>query len=251
MKICVLNLQVNLLNNNIGEADLKLLKEIYHDNWDLVLEKLKEHYPIQYLIGYVDFYNLKINVNENVLIPRFETELLVEKAINFLKTKNYHNILDIGTGSGCIAIALKKNLKIEVDALDISDGALLLAKKNSEENNTAINFFKMDILKEIPKKKYDCLISNPPYVKKGELVSPETKYEPQIALYAENEGLAFYERIISRASNMLNRQGSIILEIGDREALYIKNMVLKYFPNASIRIEKDYNDLDRFMFIET
>ena len=142
MKICVLNLQVNLLNN-IGPADLKLLKEIYKDNLDYALKKLKEHYPIQYLIGYVDFYNTKINVNENVLIPRFETELLVEKAIKFLKTKNYHNLLDICTGSGCIAIALKKNLNINIDALDISNEALKIAKINATQNNTSLNFFKL------------------------------------------------------------------------------------------------------------
>ena len=241
---------MNLLNN-IGPADLKLLKEIYEDNLDYALNKLKEHYPIQYLIGYVDFYNTKINVNENVLIPRFETELLVEKAIKFLKTKNYHNLLDICTGSGCIAIALKKNLNIKIDALDISNEALKIAKINATQNNTSLNFFKLDILTEIPNQKYDCLISNPPYVTDMEKVSPETKYEPQIALYANNKGLAFYERILSIAPNILNENGSIIFEIGATQALAIKEIALTYFPKAIINVYQDYNQLDRFMFIET
>ena len=239
------------MNNNIGASDLKLLKKIYHDNWDLALKKLQANYPIQYLIGYVDFYNTKINVNENVLIPRFETELLIEKTINFLKDKNYNNLLDIGTGSGCISIALKKHLNITIDACDISNKALKLAKHNALENNTQINFFKLDILKNIPNKKYDCIISNPPYVKYEEYVSPETKYEPQIALYASNNGLEFYERILSIAPNILNKGGSIIFEIGATQKEDIKKIAQSYFKEAKISVYQDYNNLDRFMFIET
>ncbi len=100
--------------NNIGNADLKLLKDLYPHNYNEMLQKVKNHYPIQYLIGYVDFYNIKIKVTEDVLIPRFETELLVDKTIKLLKTKNYTNLIDICTGSGAIAIALKKNLNIEI-----------------------------------------------------------------------------------------------------------------------------------------
>ena len=236
--------------NNIGKADYLLLQKIYHDNFDYAQKKLSENYPIQYLIGYVDFYNAKINVNKHVLIPRFETELLVEKALSFLKTKNYHNLLDIGTGSGCIAIALKKHLDIDIAACDISDEALLLAKSSATSNNTPINFFKLDILNEIPNSKYDCLISNPPYVTKEEYVSPETKYEPSLALYAENEGLAFYERILSIAHKILNPHGSIIFEIGSTQASSIKKIALNYFPHCKLSIYQDYNDLDRFIFIE-
>lgn len=237
--------------NNIGSADLKLLKEIYKDNFDEVLKKANEGYPIQYLIGYVDFYNLKIEVNDNVLIPRFETELLVEKTLKFLKDKKINNIIDLCTGSGAIAIALKKNLSIEVDACDISTKALEVAKKNAEFNNTKINFFELDVLKDFPKKKYDCIISNPPYVKEYEEVSIETKYEPQIALYAKNNGLEFYEAILKNAKNYLNENGYIIFEIGATEGLEIKKVAKSYFPDSNITILKDYNNLDRFMFIET
>lgn len=236
--------------NNIGNADLKLLKELYPSNFSEIEQKLKVHYPIQYLIGYVDFYNTKINVNENVLIPRFETELLVDKTIAFLKSKNYKTLIDICTGSGCIAISLKKHTELIIDACDISNNALETAKKNALENNVDINYFKLDILKEIPTKKYDCIISNPPYVTTNEYTSPETKYEPQIALYAHNFGLEFYERILRTAKSYLNNNGSIIFEIGATQANDIKKIALEYFPKAKITTQKDYNNYDRFIFIE-
>jgi len=236
------------LLNNIGEADLKLLKEFYSENFNEQLEKVKNNYPIQYLIGYVDFYDTKISVNENVLIPRFETEILVDKTIKRLKEKNYQNIIDICTGSGCIAIALKKNLDIEVNACDISEKALEIANKNALENRVNINYFKKDILKEELPNTYDCIISNPPYVSVNEYVSPETKYEPSIALYSQ--GIEFYEQILFLATKHLNKNGMIIFEIGATQSLDIKKTALRYFPNSKITIEKDYNNFDRFMFIE-
>lgn len=236
--------------NNIGQADLKLLKELYPNNFLEIERKLKENYPIQYLIGYVDFYNTKINVNESVLIPRFETELLVEKTIKFLEHKNYKSLIDICTGSGCIAISLKKHTSLNIEACDICDKALEIAKNNAKENNVEIEFFKLDILNNIPNKKYDCIISNPPYLKENEYTTPETKYEPNIALYAKNNGLEFYERILSTAQNYLNIKGAIIFEIGASEAKDIKSLALNKFPNAIITIEKDYNNYDRFIFIE-
>ena len=237
--------------NNIGAADLKLLKELYPNNFNEIEQKLKDNYPIQYLIGYVDFYNTKINVNESVLIPRFETEVLVDNTIKFLKNKNYKSLIDICTGSGCIAISLKKHTNLEIDACDISEEALNTAKINAKENNVNINYFKLDILKNIPKKKYDCIISNPPYVRYEEYTSPETKYEPSIALYANNNGLEFYERIISTANNYLNKNGTIIFEIGATQAQDIKKIALEYFPESKINILKDYNNYDRAIVIET
>lgn len=234
--------------NNIGSADLKLLKELYPKNFDEQLKKIKNNYPIQYLIGYVDFYDTKILVNENVLIPRFETEILIDKAIKRLKEKNYQNLIDICTGSGCIAIALKKNLNLDVNACDISEKALEVANKNALENKVNINYFKNDILNEELPNTYDCIISNPPYVSTEEYVSPETKYEPNIALYSK--GIEFYERILFLATKYLNKNGMIIFEIGATQALDIKKTALSYFPNSKITIEKDYNNFDRFMFIE-
>lgn len=236
--------------NNIGSADLKLLKEIYKDNFLDAQKKLEKHYPIQYLIGYVEFLNTTIDVNESVLIPRFETELLVEKTLQFLKTKKYKTGIDIGTGSGAIAIALKKNQDIKLDACDISKKALEIARNNAFKNGTEINFFEKNILKEELDQKYDFFISNPPYVRKEEMVSKETKYEPQIALYANHSGLEFYERILYLATIYLNKKGSIIFEIGATQKEEIKKIALHYFPKSKITTLKDYNNFDRFMFIE-
>ena len=237
--------------NKIGTSELKALKENYQGNINEALKKIKNGYPIQYLIGYVEFYNTKIFVNENVLIPRFETEYLVEKTIKYLKNRKLKNGIDICTGSGCIAIALKKNLNIEIDACDLSENALNIAKANALENNTEINFFKKDILKESIDKKYDFIISNPPYVKADEYTSVETKYEPQIALYANHNGLEFYKRILELSLNILNPKGTIIFEIGATQGEDIKKIALDLYPKAIITIEKDFNQFDRFMFIET
>jgi len=237
--------------NNIGNADLKLLKEIYQDRFNEAEELLKKNYPIQYLIGYVEFYNTIIHVNENCLIPRFETENLISLTIPILKEKNIKSLIDICTGSGCIAIALKHALNLDISACDISIKALNLAQINAQKNNTPINFFQIDILNETIKGKYDCIISNPPYVKEDEETSLETKYEPSIALYAKYSGLEFYKRILSEAPNILNKNGIIIFEIGNTLGLEIKKIALHYFPEASIIIKKDFNNYDRYIFIYT
>lgn len=237
--------------NKIGTAELKELLESYKGNIKEAKEKLKRNYPIQYLIGYVDFYNCKIFVDENVLIPRYETEYLVEKTIKLLKTKNLKTGIDLCTGSGAIAIALKKNLNIKIDACDISNLALKIAQENAQKNNTNIFFFKKDILTEEIEGKYDFIISNPPYIKENEYTSPETKYEPSIALYAKDNGLEFYKKIIEISPNVLNKNGIIIFEIGATLGDEIKKIALDTYPKANIIIEKDYNNFNRFMFIET
>ena len=237
--------------NKIGSAELKALKEYYQGDLKEAEELLNNNYPIQYLIGFVEFYNCKIYVNESVLIPRYETEYLVEKAINLLKKNNLKKGIDLCTGSGAIAIALAKNLNTDMDACDISWKALELAKKNAFENKVKINFFQKDILKEKIYDKYDFIISNPPYVKMDEYTSEETKYEPSIALYAKDEGLEFYKKILSLSREILNPEGIIILEIGDTLNEEIKKIVLNIYPNAIITTEKDYNSFNRFMFINT
>ncbi len=213
--------------------------------------KLKQNYPIQYLIGYVDFYGYKIDVNEDVLIPRYETELLVEKTIKYIKKifNNNVNILDIGTGSGAIAIALKKNIDSNITGVDISDKALLMANKNAINNNIDINFIKSNIFSNI-NDKYDVIISNPPYISIDEEVMDSVKkYEPHLALYADDNGLYFYKRIIEEANLHLNKKFIIAFEIGYWQADLIKEIALKYFPNSKILIEKDYTNRDRYVFI--
>ena len=215
------------------------------------LKRLEAGEPIQYIIGNVNFCGNTINVNSNVLIPRFETELLVSKAINYVKKyfDKKVKIIDLGTGSGAIAISLSKKLNASVDAIDISDKALEIAKENASENGVEINFAISDMLDNV-NDKYDVIISNPPYIAYDEEIEEIVKEnEPAIALFAENNGLEFYERILSKASKHINDKAIIAFEIGRYQGKAISEIAKEYFPDAKISIEKDFPGEDRFVFI--
>ena len=216
-------------------------------------QKLLEGYPIQYLIGYVDFYGYKINVNQSVLIPRYETEYLVEKTIKYAKEmfNNKINILDIGTGSGCIAIALKKELNSEVSASDIKEEALEVARENARINNANINFIKSDMLDNITGQ-YDIIISNPPYISYSEeIMDSVKKYEPHSALYAKDNGLFFYKKILDNVKKHLNHKYLIAFEIGYTQSHSIVNMIIDNFDIVTVSIEKDLSGKDRYIFIKS
>lgn len=233
----------------------KYLKETGNNqeiDYDKVLCELKAGKPIQYIIGNVNFYGNTIEVNESVLIPRFETELLVEKTITKIK-KYFPNqkvsIIDLGTGSGCIAISLKKNLDATVDALDISKDALELAKINAQKNNTEINFINDDMT-TYQEKKYDIIISNPPYIRFDEPIMDIVKNnEPQVALYAKEDGLYYYRKILENITNITNDKFLICFEIGLNQSTAIVDIAKKILDNVSITVEKDYSDKERFIFI--
>lgn len=214
------------------------------------LKKLQMGFPVQYIVGNVDFYGYNFLVNENVLIPRFETELLVEKTINYIK-KYFHediNIVDLGTGSGCIAITLSKKLNLSIDAVDISEKALEVAKKNSIRNEADVNFYLGDMLKPLDKK-YDVIISNPPYISYDEEIMDIVKNnEPKEALYAENNGLYYYDQILKNCKKNLKKRALIAFEIGYKQGEKIKFLAHKYVP-CKVFIEQDYSKKDRFVFI--
>lgn len=236
----------------ISNTDYELLKKLYPNNMDDIIKKINNDYPIQYLIGDVDFYGYTIKVDERALIPRFETEGLVDNLIKLIKTQtNYPalKILEIGTGSGCIAITLSKELNTTVDALDISKDAIDLASSNAVLNNANVNFVLGDIKKCTISKKYNILVSNPPYVKYDEPVDPATKYEPQNALFALNNGLEFYEIILKRSKEFLESKNIIAFEIGCTEGQDITNIAKSYYPNAYIQVKKDLAGKDRYIFI--
>ena len=214
------------------------------------LKKLEEGQPVQYIVGNVDFYDINLLVNKNVLIPRFETEYLVEKTINYAKKlKEPLDILDIGTGSGAIAITLAKHLNSKVIATDISEKALEIAQKNAKRNNTKINFKQSDILKSV-KGKFDIIISNPPYISKDETIDPLVKNnEPSLALYADNKGLYFYEEILKNIKPYLKEKSIIAFEIGMTQSKDITKITQKYLPKAKIITEKDLTGKDRYIFI--
>ena len=236
----------------ISNTDYELLKKLYSNNMDEIIKKINNDYPIQYLIGDVDFYGYTIKVDERALIPRFETEGLVDNLIKLIKTQtNYPalKILEIGTGSGCIAITLSKELDTTVDALDISKDAIDLASSNAVLNNANVNFALGDIKNCTISKKYNILVSNPPYVKYDEPVDPATKYEPQNALFALNNGLEFYEIILKRSKEFLESKNIIAFEIGCTEGQDITNIAKSYYPNAYIQVKKDLAGKDRYIFI--
>ncbi len=232
--------------------DEELIKKyVSLDRQKEALEELHAGYPVQYIIGNVDFYDTIIKVNNNVLIPRFETEYLVDKTLKYIKALKLiePKIIDIGTGSGCISIAIKKHITCEIEAIDINSKAITLAKENAKLNNVSVNFIVSDINNFKTNKKYDVIISNPPYVANNKKVEVKTKYEPQNAIFAPENGVYYYRIILEKLHNNLNDNHLIAFEIDDKEGILIKKLVNKYLPNDYIKIEKDYNNYERYVFI--
>ena len=231
-------------------TDIEYLKKYLDSNkLEEGIKKLEKGLPVQYIVGNVDFYGSIIKVNENVLIPRFETEELVDRVIKRLKNKSNLDIVDLGTGSGCIAISLAKNLNSNVDAVDISKEALEVAKKNAINNKVNINFYLGDMLNPL-NKKYDLIISNPPYIAYDEEIMDIVKNnEPHLALYAENEGLYYYEQILKNVKDYLKKDYLIAFEIGYKQAKKIELLAHSYL-SCNVTIEKDLSGKDRYIFIE-
>lgn len=238
---------------NIKKYDLilSLDKEI-DSNILQYMELLKSGLPVQYILGYAFFYKSKFIVNNNVLIPRFDTEVLIEEALKIIDSYTNKNIdiVDIGTGSGCIAITLKQERNnINIDAIDISKEALIVAKENALINNASINFINNDLLKNIVKK-YDIIVSNPPYIDIEENIDNLVKNnEPHLALYSPNKGLYHYEQILIQSKYNLKHNGYIIFEIPANRDEELLQLVNTYYND--IKIIKDYNKLSRVMIIRS
>ena len=228
--------------------EIEYLEKYYNGNMEDAIKRLNNGEPVQYIVGNVDFYGNIFEVNENVLIPRFETEELVSMTYNRIKNKSNLKIVDLGTGSGCIAITLSKLLNTKVDAVDISNEALEVAKRNAAKNNAEVDFYLGDMLEPLHDK-YDVIISNPPYIAYDEEIMDIVKNnEPHLALYASNNGLACYEKILSTCSNYLNKEAIIAFEIGQNQASAISSLAHKYL-NCEVEVYKDLNNLDRFIII--
>jgi len=221
-----------------------------------IIEELKKYRPIQYITGKTEFYGLPFKVNENVLIPRPETEELIEQVLNGYKAKGErYRVLDIGTGSGCIAVTLAKHLpEAEVFALDISEKTLEVARQNARLNQVEVYFFQYDILKNetfpFSSGVFDCIVSNPPYVtckEKAAMAKNVLNYEPHQAIFVPNENpLLFYERIADFARSQLKENGSLYFETN---SLYgqaaAKMMEDKNF--RSVKLLKDISGNDRIL----
>ena len=237
--------------SNITKNDWELLNNKYK-NISRVVKKIDNHYPIQYLIGNVNFYGYNLDVKKGVLIPRFETEELVYRTLEYIKAKKLENssVLDIGTGTGCIAITMKKELpSLSVTAIDISLKAIKLAIHNAKKNKCDVTFIRKNVYKYSPVNKYNVIISNPPYVSVDEEVGPEISYEPKNAIFAKDNGLEYYKYIISNANKYLDDKFIIAFEIGYNHGKEHKTFAKEYFPKANIKVEKDLAGFDRYLFI--
>ena len=241
--------------NHINRSSLLLKLNDELENEEIIKKYIDKYIydciPVQYLLNCAYFYDSKFYVNEDVLIPRFDTEVVVDEAINIIKSEFKNkpiDILDIGTGSGCIAISLAKNINYNsIDAIDISKKALDVASLNAKSNNVDINFIQNDLLIGI-NKLYDVIISNPPYIDKGEYVMEIVdKNEPKEALYSKDNGLYHYKRIIDESINNLKEKGILIFEIPDNKCDDIIKYAKVYYNN--IEYKKDYNNQRRVLII--
>jgi len=209
--------------------------------------------PIQYILGKTEFMGLEFLVNDSVLIPRQDTEILVEAALKYSRMiGNEDNILELGTGSGCVAISLAKFIPdLKVTATDISAQALATARKNAELNRVAerITFLSSDLFSCLRegKDKYSLCVSNPPYIASSEIngLQPEIKYEPRPALDGGRDGLDFYRRIINGSLRFLRRGGFLVMEMGYGQRSGIEEIFLDQGSFTVIEAIKDYNNLER------
>jgi len=249
--------------HNLKRIDLALnpnmeMETMQLSSWRNVLEELKKQKPIQYILGETEFYGLPFLVNENTLIPRPETEELVELIISNILTiqkSNNLKILDIGTGSGCIGISLAKNLpNSQVTLLDVSLRALLVAEKNAEINKVNVDITRMDIIETTDlNTQFDIIVSNPPYVRnheKAEIKPNVLEYEPHLALFvADNDALLFYRKIAQLAKKNLSKKGQLYFEINQ----YLGKETVELLENLgykNIELKKDLYGNDRIIKCE-
>ncbi len=238
------------LTLNKRRSDAMLSDEISKRDENKIIKNVarrKRGEPLAYIVGDAEFFGLRLFVNRHVLIPRPETEELVECALSFIQKGQ--SVLDIGTGSGAIAIAIKKFTGAAVTAVDKSRSALKLAKKNADFHNACIEFLESDLFEAVKNRKFDIIISNPPYISPSDYEKLEKTvkdFEPKLALFAKKNGLEFYEKIIMNAKEHLNENGKIFFEVGQGEASEVKKLLEKDFRD--IKIKKDLEGIDRIVY---
>ena len=245
----------SLKNLSFTDFILAIQQEITPDEKEFVesiYKQLVAHVPAQYIIGHAEFYGMELKVDERVLIPRPETEELVELILTE-NAKPNQSVLDIGTGSGAIALALAKNRPDWlVTASDISPDALNLASENASLQDLKISFKKSDCFAEIAEN-YDIIVSNPPYISRAdesEVGLNVLHSEPHLALFAEEDGLAIYRKIAQEAKNHLREGGKIYLEIGYKQGHSVPALFRKYLPEKRVRTLKDQFGQDRMVVVD-
>ena len=224
-------------------------QELTNDNiisFENIISDLKQNIPIQYILGEADFYDLKFKVNSSTLIPRGETEELVQ----YILLHDFISVLEIGTGSGCIAVSIAKNSNSKITAIDNSIEALEIAKSNAILNSVKINFVLSDVFNFSDTKKYDLIVSNPPYVLESEKKIMDKNvldYEPHNALFvSDNDPLVYYNEIAKIATNNLNKNGLLFFEINENYSKQIIEL-LSNLNFVDIELKKDINGRDRII----
>ena len=236
------------------------LEESIYNEFIENINKIVKGVPLQYITNKQEFMNLEFYVDENVLIPQPDTEVLVESVLeicNNIKEKNKIKILDLCTGSGAIAIALnyelnKRNIHTEIIASDISDNALKVAKKNNVKNNTKVKFIHSDLFENIKDNDFDIIVSNPPYIKKDVIptLSEQVRNEPIIALDGGNDGLDFYKKIIEQARKYIKNEGYLCLEIGYDQKIEVLTLLDQFEEYRKTKTIKDLSNNDRCIISE-
>lgn len=236
-------------------SELGFIKEFTEKELDLIkqaINKRLKRVPLAYIFGKTNFYGRDFIVSSDVLIPRLDTEILIEKVVSDIKLNgNQLSVLDIGTGSGAIAITLNKETGARLVAVDVSEKALEIAKKNAEENDADVEFVLSDLFAAISDLKVDIIVSNPPYIESCVIagLEPEVRdNEPILALDGGDDGLEFYKEIISQAPRHLNKHGRLYFEIGFNQGESVSNLMKKDFKN--IQVIKDYLGNDRVVMGE-
>ena len=239
---------------NINRTDILAQKPIQLE-WneiDSYIQRINTHEPIQYILGETDFYGRSFRVNSSVLIPRPETELLVQEIIHHSKPgANPLAMLDIGTGSGCIAISLALELKCTMKAIDVSSVALAVARENATRLKANVHFMESDILSDPLTEKFDVIVSNPPYISQHEkqrIKSNVLKYEPHTALFpAGDDPLLFYRVIAAQAKDTLNPNGSLWFEINEHHGKEICEIMYSA-GFGTVELLKDWSGKDRVVW---
>ncbi|MEI4768913.1 peptide chain release factor N(5)-glutamine methyltransferase [Psychrobacillus sp. FJAT-51614] len=249
----------HVLKKNYSELMMAMYEEISQDTFRTFWAYVEEHAtgrPFQYIIGQETFYGRDFLVNENVLIPRPETEELIEdvkkRALKLFDANKTLQVADIGTGSGAIAISIKKEIPSTiVTATDISIEALQVAKENAQRLDAEIQFIQGDLLAPIANQKWDIILSNPPYIGQHEaesLSDTVIEYEPHLALFADEDGLQLYRKMAEKLPTMMNIPSFIGFEIGYEQGPAVQKMLQHAFPNAVVEVVKDINKKNRFVF---
>ena len=232
--------------------DMQELSKSTEQEYFEAIQKLKHNIPIEHITHQKEFMKLNFFVNENVLIPRQDTETLVEEVIKIAQKTNSKKILDLCTGSGAIAVSLAKYIeKSEITAVDISQEAIKIASKNAIMNNVEnqITFVKSDLFENVKKEKYDIIVSNPPYIKKSEIpkLEKQVQKEPTIALDGGVDGLDFYRKIIKQCYEYLKYKGYLCLEIGYDQKEDVIELLKNEEKYSEIHFKKDLYDNDRIV----